>query len=185
MKAIKLLLAFLPWIVFKIITMHHSLASLKIGIIVGFIVSIILAVTGIHKGVIVIGGVLFFSFGAVTVVFMDNMWVIRHTAILANGTLASLSWLSMIIKRPFTMAYARKEVDKKYWASPQFIRKSYVITGAWASVFTINAIINVIKINRTGTAGWVYEAAQAVFIISGTLITLYYPNFFMQGRGKT
>ena len=174
MRLIKLLLAFSPWIFFKIITSHHSLAALKVGIIAALIISIVLAIKGIHRGFILVGSLAFFIFGVIAINIMDNMWVIRHIAVLANGTLASLSWISIFIGQPFTLAYAKKEVDKKYWDSPQFIRKSYVITGSWALVFTINTVINSIKIYSGTINSSIFEFSQMAFIITGILVTLLY-----------
>jgi hypothetical protein len=174
MRLIKLILAFSPWILFKIIASPHSLTDLKAGIIAAFILSIILAVKGIHRGVILVGGLAFFGFCIIAVMLMNNMWVVKHMAVLANGTLASLSWFSIFAGRPFTMAYAKKEVDKKYWDSPGFIRKNYITTGVWALVFPINAAINAIKIYHGGMNDVVFEISQLAFILAAILATLLY-----------
>jgi len=44
---------------------------------------------------------------------------------------------SMAIRQPFTLQYARQQVDPVYWNSPRFIRANYAITAGWAVAFAI------------------------------------------------
>ncbi|MFH1875094.1 MAG: hypothetical protein ABH859_07950 [Pseudomonadota bacterium] len=173
MSTLKLILAFAPWIALKIIA-GPSLIRLDIAIIVALLLSIGLAIAKIHKGFIMVGGILFFGFALVAVVGLQNMWAISRMAILATGTLALLSWLSILIKQPFTMSYAKEHVPKEQWNTPKFIQINYLITFIWALVFTFNCLLNVFKFYQLFNSLWLYEILEYVLIVSGILFTQHY-----------
>ncbi len=120
---------------------------------------------------------MFFGFSLVAVVVLEDAWVARHMGVLATGTLAVLSWLSILTKHPFTLAYARSAVDKSQWDSPGLIRRSYLMTGVWASIFSVNVAVNIFKLYHGEISGWIYEAVQYAFIFLGILFTIYYPKW--------
>lgn len=173
MSILGFIMAFLPWLLFLFIS-GHSLLSLKIAIIISFITAIIMGVAKIHRGVILWGGVLFFSFAVVSVVLMNNIWAVRHMGILASGTLFVSALFSIIIKKPFVMDYARDHVDKKLWDSPIFLKRCIVITSIWCLVFFMNVVLNVFKLYHREIAGWIFEVMQYLFLITGVVFTKLY-----------
>ena len=124
MEALKLLLAFLPWIAFWIISGGNSMLRLQIGICVAAILVVVMGITKLHRGLILWAGVVFFSFALVTVVVLKNIWVIQHLGILASGTLFMATLISILIGQPFTESYAREHVPQDLWDSPAFIRSA-------------------------------------------------------------
>ena len=94
--------------------------------------------------------------------------------ILASGTLATAAWLSILLRHPFTLAYARASADIKERSSSEFIRTGYIITGFWGFVFLANLLVNIAKLYYTGIAGWLYEVMQYGFLLIGMLFTVYY-----------
>lgn len=70
---LKMLLSFAPWLFFLIIA-QHSMFRLKLGIIGAAVLTVVMAVTRLHRGVIMWVGILFFSCAIVAVVFMNDMW---------------------------------------------------------------------------------------------------------------
>jgi len=47
--------------------------------------------------------------------------------------------ISIAIGRPFTLAYARQQVDPAYWDHPLFLKTNNLIAGAWAAAFAVMA----------------------------------------------
>ncbi|MDQ7825433.1 MAG: hypothetical protein RDV48_21710 [Candidatus Eremiobacteraeota bacterium] len=174
MSFFSLLLGFLPWIVFLIIAGHHSLAQLKIAILVSFVLNIIGGITKYQRGVIMWAGLAFFAFDTVAVVIFENMWVVSHMAVLASGTLFVAAFVTMLAGHPFVFAYARDGVDKKYWNSPRFLRTCYLITSVWCAVFLLNTLTNFFRIYHREIPSWIYEAAENTFLVSGALFTTLY-----------
>jgi intracellular septation protein A len=61
------------------------------------------------------------------------------------GVLA-IALTSLLIRRPFTLQYAREAVDAETAKLPGFMRANYIITSAWAGAFLLMAIANVAMI---------------------------------------
>lgn len=50
----------------------------------------------------------------------------------------------MAIGRPFTLQYAREQVDRELWESTEFKRTNYVITAVWAAAFVVLVLADLI-----------------------------------------
>jgi hypothetical protein len=171
MDAIKLMLAFAPWIAFWIISLGHSMLWLKVGICTAALLVIVMGVTRLHRGIILWAGVAFFAFAVISVAWQENMWIVSHLGFLASGTLFLATFLSMFMGRPFTESYARDHVPKELWDSPTFIRGCFTVTGAWGFVFLANTMVNALKLQRPAVADWIYEVVQLGFLALGVLFT--------------
>lgn len=60
---------------------------------------------------------------------MVRLWV--------DAGLLTIVLLSLAIRQPFTLQYARAQVTPEIAASPEFLRVNDVITGAWAAAFLV------------------------------------------------
>lgn len=174
MDALKLLLAFSPWIAFWIISGGHSMGWLQTGICVAAVLVLVMGITRLHRGLILWAGVVFFVFALVWVVFLKNSWVIHHLGILASGTLFMATLLSIVIGHPFTEEYAREHVPKELWDSPVFIRGCYTVTGTWGIIFLVNTLVNVVKPHYPELSEWFFRGVELIVLISGVLFTTIY-----------
>lgn len=182
MDALKLLLAFAPWIAFWIISAGHSMMSLQIGICVAAGLVIIMGVTRLHRGLILWAGVVFFAFALVTVVLLKNLWVIRHLGVLASGTLFMATLISIVIGQPFTESYARDHVPKELWDSAAFIRSCYTVTGVWGLIFLANALVNAAKPYSPDFGEWFFRGVELCILVSGVVFTTVYSNLMRNKR---
>jgi hypothetical protein len=174
MSAIKLLFVFSPWIAFWIIASGHSVLRLRLGICVAAAMIVVMGITRLHRGVILWAGVVFFSFAMVAVVWLLNMWVIRHLGILTSGTLFLATFYSMLIGRPFTEDYARDNVPAELWDHPNFIRSCYTVTTVWGLVFFINILLNVAKLYYPDLGELFYTVLELGVIGAGIAFTTIY-----------
>jgi hypothetical protein len=184
MDAIKLVLAFAPWIAFWIISLGHSMLWLKVGICSAAWLVIVMGVTRLHRGTILWAGVAFFAFAVISVAWQENMLVVRHLGFLASGTLFLATFLSMFLGQPFTESYARDHIPKELWDSPSFIRGCFTVTGAWGFVFMANTLVNVVKLQRPEAADWIYEVVQLGFLALGILFTTIFSRISRRKRGQ-
>ena len=184
MDAIKLILAFAPWIAFWIISLGHSMLWLKVGICTAALLVVVMGVTRLHRGTILWAGVAFFAFAVISVAWLENMWIVRHLGFLASGTLFLATFLSMFLGQPFTESYARDHVPKELWDSPSFIRGCFTVTGAWGFVFLANTLVNVVKLQRPEAADWIYEVVQLGFLALGVLFTTMFSRIAGRKSGQ-
>ncbi|TGD86530.1 hypothetical protein BayCH28_17190 [Mycolicibacterium sp. CH28] len=140
MSFVKLLLSFAPWIAFLIIA-RDTVARVEIGLVAALILSVLMAVLKLHRGIIMWVGLVFFTAATVAVLVFHNMWTIRYLGVLANGALALGSWVTLALGKPFTLEYARAQTDPSKWNDPAFVRVNVQLSAVWASVFTVNTAI--------------------------------------------
>ena len=73
-------------------------------------------------------------------------WSIMGVRLRVDAGLLAIVLISMAVRRPFTLQYAREQVPQELWGSAEFIRTNYVITGVWALAFAVMVIADLILI---------------------------------------
>jgi len=172
-----MVMAFAPWVSFKILIslpIMDPIFMVKLGIVVAAAICAYQARIGLHKGALMWGGLLFFGFALITVPIMDNRWVVQHLGVLSHGTLASFTWLSILLKKPFTLEYAKMHVDSSLWDSPVFVRKNNILTGVWGCAFTVSFINAVLKLTLFPDSGSVFEIIDNSVLVGAALFTSQY-----------
>jgi hypothetical protein len=137
---------FAPWLCYAVL----SAFDWRLGLSVAALASLILLVTQLR------GGTGLDILGAATTVFFVVMAVIaiadpesvlhNWTTALSSGVLAAVALISLLVRRPFTVAISRTQVPEKFWHAPRFIHVNMVITGIWAAAFTASAIASALVI---------------------------------------
>ena len=175
MTFLKLLISFSPWLTFLAIA-HDTPFRVKLGLIAGLILSIVMGIARLHRGIILWVGLIFFSAATVAVVVFEDTWALRHMGVLANGALAAGAWLTIFQGRPFTLDYAKEHTDPSLWSSPRFLKSNYVITAVWAATFSVNCGFAFLKMEHLGPSGLAYDFAPHSLLIATALFTVWYPK---------
>ncbi len=173
MSLIKLLLAFAPWLSFLIIA-RGSLFHLKLGLAVALVLSVVMGAARLHRGIILWATLLFFIYANLAVAVFNNMWTAQHMGIMANGMLAASTWLTIVLRKPFTLEYAREHVDRSLWDNPRFIRANVVITSVWGLVFTANTILAWGKMEHFVLPELAYELISYILLVGAAVFTSQY-----------
>ena len=125
------LLAFAPFIVFVLV--DRSIGPTE-GLIAGALVSAaLLARDWVTPGktlkILEIGTVLLFGALALYAVLGGPTWSIIGVRLCVDAGLLLIVLISIAVRRPFTLQYAREQAAPDFWENPDFVRKNYVITG--------------------------------------------------------
>lgn len=64
-------------------------------------------------------------------------WSVVGVRLCVDLGLMLIVLVSLAIRKPFTLQYARERASTEQWSSPHFLRTNYVITGVWAAAFAI------------------------------------------------
>ena len=172
-----ILLGFLPWIVFGVIS-GPSLWRLNAAIIVALALVPILGYKQLAKGFILTwGSLLFFGANLVMVVLGRNLWVINNLDILAKGTLAAIAWLSIFLGKPFVLQYARETVPPERQAAPVFYGTCRNLAAIWGVVFLIATGMSVAKTYGWWADGLGYQAVSLGLIGLGLGLNHWYPQY--------
>jgi hypothetical protein len=162
---LKLLAAFLPWLVFLIVA-QGSLFRVKLGLGMALTLSVIMGVLRLHRGIILWVGLVFLGAATISVVGFENSWTLRRLGVLANGALALGVWAGIAVGRPFTLDYAKAETDPSYWSSPEFIKNNFILSFGWAAAFTLNAVLAYLKMEKIGFSDLTFELTSYALLIS-------------------
>lgn len=134
----------MPWIVFSLIS---GPKRLEVSVLFALAAAIVLFVLNLVEGdtfkALELSDIVFFSGLALVVAVVGNdahKWLETWSSEIANIAFVLISVGSLVIRRPFTVPYAKDEADPSLWDDPDFIRANYVITAVWAVAFAVVAI---------------------------------------------
>ena len=92
------------------------------------------------------------------------------------GMLA-VALISLAIRQPFTLQYAREVVDAETAALPGFVRANYIITWAWAACMVLMMIGNILMIYLPGLPLWSGIAIAFTARSTAVYFTKWYPDY--------
>jgi hypothetical protein len=126
-------------------------------------------------------------FGSPTLVSWLELWAGELT----NGALAAYALTTLVIRRPFTISYARDTVDPEHWNSPLFVRVNYVLSAVWAGAFVINTLVGsfgdaILHDGDNFWTGWIVQLAVTLVAVA---VTEFYPDYarakFLAATGQS
>jgi len=132
-----ILYAFTPFIFFALlasITMSMSLA-LWAALAAAFTIAIRDFAHSKSLRSLDIGCMLLFGLLALYIGFVQPGLKIETVRLVVDCGMFLIAFGSIVLRSPFTLAYAREFTAKEVWTSPAFLRANYVITGLWAAAF--------------------------------------------------
>lgn len=142
-----ILLAFSPFLVFAIADRFVGTAY---GLCGAAAVSLILIgrewISGRSPKILEVGSAILFGGLAVYELAADTPWSLLGARLIVDIGLLGIVLLSIAIRRPFTLQYAREQVPPAFWITPTFVRTNYVIALAWAAAFVVVVICDVLML---------------------------------------
>ena len=91
--------------------------------------------------------------------------------------LLAIALLSLAIRFPFTLQYAREVVDTQTAALPGFLTANYIITAAWTLAFLLMLMANVLMIYRPSLPFWSGLAIAFAARNTALYFTRWYPRY--------
>lgn len=164
---------FLPFIGF--IAMSHF--GWQWGAAAALVTAIVLLVADRRAGaswdtqILAAGSIAFFAVLTPIAFALPHSGIATYCGTMSIGWLALVAWCSIAIGTPFTMGIARRQVSADVWESPTFRRVNVVITAAWASAFTVSAVLTVVLMNE---AGWIRTTASVLAFAAPIVFTRIY-----------
>ena len=167
-----LLVGFMPWLLFLFIS-GHSLTSLERAIVLCLVASLTFGFGELKRGYILQwGSLLFFTACFLLVNILSVVWVAEQMDLLANLTLASIVWLTILVGRPFALQYARRDLPKEQWNDKKFVEGCRFISIVWAVLMTLSVGISVLRrLPVVKAPSWVYFTSSICLILAGVTFT--------------
>ena len=116
-------------------------------------------------------------FAAVSVVALTDPAAALHRYVpaLIPATLAIAAGASILVARPFTVAFAKRVAPREFWDSPLFVHINVVLTAVWATSFAITAAIVAITLTVAPHAVGIFLGVQVAGFVVPMRITRWYP----------
>lgn len=129
--------AFVPWVLFTLITQHDSLKAAAITALGAAVVIALPALIAGRPKLLEIGAIVAFAGFAIVAFLADaatGALVARYARAMSAAVLALIAFGSLLLT-PFTEQYARESVPRELWSSPRFKEINRQLTLMWAFVF--------------------------------------------------
>jgi hypothetical protein len=101
-----------------------------------------------------LGTIAFFLVLVIIGLFADRHTLIgleKYSQAISSAALGLIVVASIVLGHPFTEQYARQGVPEEVWDTPGFRRTMVLMSGVWAAIFAVMAILGLIA--KTGIAG--------------------------------
>jgi hypothetical protein len=92
-----------------------------------------------------------------------------------DGGLALIVLISLVIRRPFTLQYAKEQVPEQFWSSPIFIRTNDLISAAWFGTFLISAACDAAAIWLPSVPLMAEVGVSVAAFIAAVWFSVWYP----------
>jgi hypothetical protein len=105
-------------------------------------------------------------------------WLALWAGELSNIALAIFAIVTLLIRRPFTLAYAKDSAPPEHWDSPVFLRINYVISAVWAGALVVSAAAGaygdaILGDNDNFWLAWIVPLGALIF---AGAFTEFYPD---------
>lgn len=172
-----MLLAFAPFIVFAVI---DRLVGPVEGMFAGFAVSAALLIRDWSQGrrakVLEIGTAALFGAPGCYALVSDPAWSLMGVRLVVDTGLLLIVLVSIAIRQPFTLQYARERVPAEVQVSGEFLRTNYIITAVWALAFATMVAADLFLIYRPDLPPRFGIIATVLALLGAFKFTARYPE---------
>jgi hypothetical protein len=174
---------FLPWIVLAVIEGPGRIAlACAVALAMSVLFLVVEKLRGSSpKALSFVDVAAFGSFliGALVASPGTTTWLETWFGEIANIVLVLFVAVSLLVRQPFTLQYAKEQTPEEYWDSPTFLRVNYVITAVWGLAFLGAAIAGwygdaVLHSNNNLWTGWVLQIFASLIAVA---FTDWYPDY--------
>lgn len=167
------LLGFAPFILFAIL---NGILPVAAALAVAALVAAGLAAYGrVAHGrslkSLEIGSVVLFGGLALATYLWALVWSTREIHLAVDLGMLAIVVVSLVVRRPFTIQYAREQVPAEYWSSPRFLRVNDVITAGWAVAFAVLAVADWVLVAWPQLPPWAGVVVTVVVLVGAIRFT--------------
>jgi hypothetical protein len=128
-----------PWVLLSVFsTPGHFERAACIALGVSLLTMLLASVRGISIHALdVFGAAVFAALAGLGLVASPGLtrWLEEWAGEITNISLVSFVIATLIVRKPFTIPYAKEEAPEEVWDSPLFLRINYVISSVLAAIF--------------------------------------------------
>ena len=122
------------------------------------------------------GSVIVFAGLGAYIALIDSSWSSSAVKLTVDAGVLAISLVSLAIRQPFTLQYAREMADTETARLSGFMRANYIITWAWTGAFLLMMIANILMIYVPGLPLWSGIVIAFAARNSAVYFTKWYPQ---------
>jgi hypothetical protein len=174
-----ILLAFAPFIGFALV---ERLAGPTQGLVCGALIAGALLlrdvlVKGQRAKVLEVGTILLFGGLALYALLAGaSSWSVLGVRLCVDAGLLLIVLVSIALRQPFTLQYAREQTPQELWNRPEFIRTNYVITAVWALAFVAMVAADLVMLGWPDVPLRFGIIATILALVGAIKFTSWYPE---------
>jgi all-trans-retinol 13,14-reductase len=173
---LRLIVAFLPWIILGVLGNRWFLFALSLALAVAAVTTT-RQIFGRSLKILDTVTLAFFVVTAIGLIGFGWMILATYMTLLVNLTLMAVAWGSLLAGTPFSVQYAREQVAPDLWHAPLFIRINQYITAVWGLDFFLSALVSLYR-HATDDTGLVSQYAWVLFSAVAALFTVHFPGWY-------
>ena len=171
-----LVVGFAPFILFALLSRLSADLALWVAFAAAFVVTIRDFVESPSLRLLDAGSLVLFAGLALVRGFVDPTLSLAAVRFIAEMALFLLLAVPMILRRPFSVAYARLDPREQGWPQKLFLRVNYLVSAAWVLAFAAMASADAAVTFVPDTPLYVSIAVSVLALGSAITFTLRYPS---------
>jgi Phytoene dehydrogenase and related proteins len=135
-----ILFSFVPWIIYWIICGMGD----RSGVVIALVISFLLVIPQMHRrnfNIMDLTSLFYFSVATIATFILGSNIFVEKSGFLGYLSLSLMAFISIAIKRPYTLQVAKRDYPEIYWREKSFLKINNMITGIWAAIFMLNAVM--------------------------------------------
>lgn len=174
---VAILLGFVPFILFAVLTNVSIDLALWTAFAAAFAISIRDFAHSRLLRALDVGSLAVFGLLSLYVGFIEPGIPVQMARLVADGSFFVMALVSMLLRNPITLQYAREQVQEEFWKTPRFILTNYLITAGWAAAFAVMALTDAVaNMNKRLPLTLDLGVCLAVLVLA-ILFTARYPHY--------
>ncbi len=172
-----ILLSLTPFALFFVLMRLHSPVA---GFIAAFTASSALClherVSGHTVKILEIGSLLLFGLLLAYTWLAAHVWTVATVRLAVDLGLLTIVLVSLAIRLPFTLQYARETVPEQFWAMPVFMAANRAISWVWAGAFAALVAADALAEWVPAMPLWVDVAGSVAAFVLAVWFSRWYPG---------
>jgi hypothetical protein len=124
-----------------------------------------------------VGSAMLFAAVGLYITLVDSSLSTPAIKLAVDAGVFAISLVSLAIRRPFTLQYAREMVDAETANLPGFLKANYIITLVWTLAFLMMMIANVLMVYVPNLPLWSGLVIAFAARNSAAYFTQWYPQY--------
>ena len=175
LPAMNLVVGFATFILFALLSRLSADLALWVAFAAAFVVTIRDFVESPSLRMLDVGSLVLFGLLALVRGFLDPSMSLPSVRFIAEAALFLLLAIPLVLKRPFSVDYARLDPREANWPVHQFLRVNYRVSAAWVAAFAAMTLADGAVTFEPALPLWSSIAISVLALGAAITFTLRYP----------